>query len=159
MFGGQLAHGARMMTSAPSRRLVLRGCGAGLAMLVAARGRNALGMQDSGSISIQGFLCPSADAAESDCDLTDEIFGSGIVFTTPNGGVLTLDTGTSHAVSHVWDGLSYGDYYLQSDGSTPDGYYLDHIDGVTTDDSGDDVVELSDSNSTVSVNLIYVPTG
>src|SRR4051794_5969369 len=147
------------MTHARSRRVVLRGFGAGLAMLVAARGRAALGLQGSGSISIQGFLCPSADAAESDCELTDEIFGSGIVLTGPNGLVLTLDDGTSHAVSHVWDGLSYGTYELQSDGSTPSGYYLDHIDGVTVDESGNDVVVLDDDNATVLINLIYIPTG
>jgi hypothetical protein len=128
-----------------------------MATLVAARGHDVLGLQGGGSISIQGFLCPSADAAESDCEATDEIFGSNIVFTGPDGSVLTLDDGTSHAVSHVWEGLPYGTYELQSDGSTPAGYYLDHIDGVTTDDAGNDVIELNDGNATVMVNLIYVP--
>ena len=147
------------MASVRSRRFVLRGVGAGIAALVAARGRDVLGFQGSGSISIQGFLCPSADAAESDCKASEDIFGSNIVFTGPNGLVLTLDDGTSHAVSHVWDGLAYGTYELQSDGSTPSGYYLDHIDGVTVDDAGNDVIELNDGNATVMVNLIYVPVG
>lgn len=147
------------MASVRSRRFVLRGVGAVMATLVAARGRDVLGVQGSGSISIQGFLCPSADADESDCEASEDIFGSNIVFTGPNGLVLTLDDGTSHAVSHVWDGLPYGTYELQSDGSTPSGYYLDHIDGVTVDDAGNDVIELNDGNATVLVNLIYVPVG
>jgi hypothetical protein len=46
------------MASVRSRRFVLRGVGAGCAALVAARGRDVLGLQGSGSISIQGFLCP-----------------------------------------------------------------------------------------------------
>ena len=96
------------MASVRSRRFVLRGVGAGIAALVAARGRDVLGFQGSGSISIQGFLCPSADAAESDCEASEDIFGSNIVFTGPNGLVLTLDDGTSHAVSHVWTGWRTG---------------------------------------------------
>jgi hypothetical protein len=144
---------------AGSRRAVLRGTAAGFAALAAARAGVARGWQGSGSISVQGFLCPSADADESDCQATDEIFNGDIVLAGPNGMVLTLDDGESHAVSHVWDGLPFGTYDLQAVGAAPSGYTLDHIDGATVDDSGNEVIVLDDDNSSVSVNFIYVPAG
>lgn len=139
-----------------SRRGVLCGVAAGaLALLVIPRA--ARGWQGSGSISVQGFLCPSPDADLSDCQATDEIFSGDIVISGPNGLVLTLNDGESHAVSHVWDGLPYGTYSLQAIGAAPSGYALDHIDGATDIGGFVQGVVLDDSNPSVSLNLIYVP--
>jgi hypothetical protein len=136
---------------------MLRGIAAGAGAILATRAGVAKG-QGNGSISVQAFLCPSADADLGDCQATDEIFNSDIILTGPNGLVLNLDDGTSHAVSYVWDGLLAGTYDIQAVGATPSGYFLDHIDGATLDDSGNDVVVLDD-NQSISVNLIYVPAG
>lgn len=151
--------GGWRVAQARSRRSLLRGAAAGVAALGAVRAGVARGWQGSGSISVQGFLCPSADADESDCQATDEIFSGDIVLAGPNGMVLTLDDGESHAVSHFWDGLPYGTYDVQAVGAAPSGYTLDHIDGATVDDSGNEVIVLDDDNTNVSVNLIYVPMG
>jgi hypothetical protein len=149
---------ARVLPAVRSRRNLLGGVAAGMAAILAAP-RAARGMQANGSISVQGFLCPSADAAQGECEATDEIFSGDIVLTGPNGLVLTLDDGESHAVSHVWYGLPYGSYELQAIGAAPSGYGLDHIDGATVDDSGLEAIVLDDDNPNPSVNLIYVPAG
>jgi hypothetical protein len=155
----QVGVSGRVVTLVRSRRSVLGGgAAAALAAILSARGVSR-GMQASGSISVQGFLCPSADAAQGDCQATDEIFNGDIVLAGPNGLVLTLDDGESHAVSHVWFGLPYGSYELQAIGAAPSGYVLDHIDGATVDDAGLEAIVLDDDNPSPLVNLIYVPAG
>lgn len=156
MRGPRLGDRAQLLIRLGSRRSVLRGAAAGAMGLLAARGP-ARGMQDGGSISMQGFLCPSADAGQGDCQATDEIFNADIILTGPNGLVLTLDDGESHAISHVWTGLIYGSYELHAIGATPSGSILDHIDGATVDDAGFEAIVLDDDNPNPSVNLIYVP--
>ena len=151
--------GGWSVAAAGSRRAVLRGAAVTIALLPVSRAGVARAWQGSGSISVQGFLCPSPDTDASDCQATDEIFNGDIVLAGPNGMVLTLDDGESHAVSHFWDGLPYGTYDLQAVGAAPSGYTLDHIDGATIDDSGNEVIVLDDDNPNPSVNLIYVPTG
>lgn len=147
---------ARWMTPMRSRRWLLRGTAVGVAGLLVSS-RVTRGMQNGGSISVQGFLCPSPDADLSDCQATDEIFNGDFLLSGPDGLVLTLDDGESHAVSHVWFGLPYGTYSLQAIGAAPPGYALYGIDGAT--DIGGFVkgVVLDDDNPSASVNLIYIP--
>ena len=143
------------LQSVGSRRGFVRGVLAGAIALLLIPA--AAAAQGSGSISVQGFLCPSADADLSDCQATDEIFNGDIMISGPNGLVLTLDDGESHAVSHVWDGLPYGAYDIQALGASPSGYNLDHVDGATDDGGWGKEVDLDDDNPNASVDLIYVP--
>lgn len=140
---------------AGSRRRLLVGAAAAVAMT--ATGRKAYGLQDGGSISVQGFLCPSEDADLSDCAATDEIFTGPFVIAGPDGMVLTLNDGESHAVSHVWYGLPYGTYEFQALGGTPDGYALNRVDGATDDGGWGKQVVIDDGNPSANVNLIYIP--
>jgi hypothetical protein len=156
MRGQRLVGFRRSWRAVASRRQLLRGVIAGAVALLAPPAAG-YAFQGSGSISVQGFLCPSADADLSDCQATDEIFNGDIMISGPDGLVLTLDDGESHAVSHVWDGLPYGAYDIQALGASPSGYALDHVDGATDDGGWGKEVDLSDDNPSASVNLIYVP--
>lgn len=140
---------------ATSRRHLLRGAAAGALLLTARTG--ALAQQDGGSISVQGFLCPSEDADFSECAATDEIFNGPFVIAGPDGMVLTLNDGESHAVSHVWYGLPFGAYDFQALGGTPDGYALNRVDGATDDGGWGKEVVLDEDHPIATVNLIYVP--
>jgi hypothetical protein len=115
------------------------------------------GFQNAGTISVQGFLCPSEDADLSDCSATDEFFSGNFVIAGPDGMVLTLNDGESHAVSHVWYGLPYGAYDFQALGGTPDGYALNPVDGATDDGGRGQQVVLDDDNPNASVTLISIP--
>lgn len=145
----------RWAPSAGSRRRLLVGAAAAVAMT--ATGRKAYGLQDGGSISVQDFLCPSEGADLSDCAATDEIFNGPFVIAGPDGMVLTLNDGESHAVSHVWYGLPYGTYDFQALGGTPDGYALDRVDGATDDGGWGKQVVLDPDDPSAIVSLIYVP--
>ena len=138
-----------------SRRDLLLGAAAGVALACTSRG--AVRAQDGGSISVQGFLCPAEDADPSDCAATDEIFTGPFVIAGPDGMVLTLNDGESHAVSHVWYGLPYGVYDFQALGGTPDGYALNRVDGATDDGGWGKQVVLDDGSPSAAVNLIYIP--
>lgn len=140
------------------RSMLWRGASASMVALLLAHGV-AGSMQTSGSISVQGFLCPSTNAVQGGCNATDEIFNGDIVLSGPDEMVLTLDDGESHAVSHFWPGLPYGSYQLRAIGAAPAGYVLDHIDGASTDDAGFEAIVLNDDNPNPSVNLIFVPAG
>ncbi|MFN8591240.1 MAG: hypothetical protein U0031_07210 [Thermomicrobiales bacterium] len=139
-----------------SRRAFLRATVAATIALGAAR-RVAHAMQGGGTISVQGFLCPDEDADASDCEATDAIFNGDIMIAGPDGLVLTLNDGESHAVSHVWSGLPYGTYSLQDLGSAPDGYALNRIDGASDDGGFVKVVTLDDDHPTAMIDLIYIP--
>jgi hypothetical protein len=138
-----------------TRRSVLGATAAAVALL--ATSGVTRGFQNGGTISVQGFLCPSEDADLSDCAATDEIFSGNFVIAGPDGMVLTLNDGESHAVSHVWYGLPYGTYDFQALGGTPDGYALNRVDGATNDGGWGKQVVLDDDNPNASVNLIYIP--
>ena len=147
-----------ILASSLTRRRLLAGVSGAAALLLGPVNIAAVRAQDSGagSISVQGLLCPTATSDTSDCQYTDEIFNGDISISTPNGGILTLDDGESHAVSHVWEGLDDGTYYLQALGASPSGYALDHIDGASVVDSGVEAIVVSDDNPNVSVTLVYV---
>jgi hypothetical protein len=138
-----------------TRRSVLGAAAASVALLATSGATR--GFQNGGTISVQGFLCPSEDADLSDCQATDEIFNGPFVIAGPDGIVLTLNDGESHAVSHVWYGLPYGAYDFQALGGTPDGYALNRVDGATDDGGWGREVVLDDDNPGASVNLIYIP--
>lgn len=156
MRGQHLLGIGQPLQASGSRRGVLRGIAASAAALLATA-PTTRGAQASGSISVQGFLCPSGDADLSDCQATDEIFDGDIVISGPGGLVLTLDDGESHAVSHVWDGLPYGAYSLQAIGAAPSGYALYDVDGATDDGGFGKEVVLDDGNPNAELDLIYVP--
>jgi hypothetical protein len=113
----------------------------------------------AGSISVQGLLCPAPDSPLEACQYTDEIFASDFILTGPGGTTLSLANGTSHAVSHVWEGLPYGAYYFQAFGTTPMGYELDHFAGTTIVDAGVEAVVIDDSAPYASIDLVFAPSG
>jgi hypothetical protein len=112
-----------------------------------------------GSISVQGRTCPTTWAAPEACDYTDEIFAADIVLSGPGGMTLSLADGTSHAVSHVWDGVPYGTYYFQALGADPIGYRLERIEGTTIVAAGVEGVVVDADNPTDNIDFVYVPVG
>jgi hypothetical protein len=112
----------------------------------------------AGSISVQGRLCPAPYSPPDACQYTDEIFASDFILTGPDGITLSLANGTSHAVSHVWDGLPYGVYEIQVFGTTPFDYAFDHFEGTTIVD-GVDAVVIDDFTPNAVIDLVFVPYG
>jgi hypothetical protein len=113
-----------------------------------------------GSISLTGYVCPSADSSAEDCQANGTVALDDAVITASGGQQLTAADANRDGDTFTWPIVPFDTYTLDGSSIVPSGYTLGSVSGADgPTNNGDYTFEISATAPTASIAVYLVGEG